>query len=123
MNWWRWLKENSMRIEINAISVNHCWQGKRFKTKEYTDWRRGFGLLYASKTPKIACIGEKLGLCVVFHINTPKRADLDNMLKPLLDACVENGIIKDDRFVYEIRAKKEKAEDEEYIDFEFYEIK
>ena len=30
----------SDRIEIKPLSVNECWQGKRFKTKAYTAYEK-----------------------------------------------------------------------------------
>lgn len=108
-----------MKIEIKPISVNRCWQGRRYKTKEYAEWRREFGYLIPARSPKLR-FNESLALDVVFGLKYPKKADLDNFIKPFLDACVENGIIQDDRLVYEIIAKKVKTDGKEYIAFNFY---
>ena len=29
-----------MRLDIKPLSVNRCWKGKRFKTKEYKRYER-----------------------------------------------------------------------------------
>lgn len=113
------------KIEIPPLSVNKCWQGRRYKTKEYDVWRSSFAFLYSRQKKKNITSEKKVGVKVIFHIKNDKRSDLDNVFKPFFDSCVLCGIIKDDRFIYEIVARKEKTKknEKEYIEFEFYNLK
>ena len=110
-----------MIIKINPISVNKCWQGRRFKTKEYKEWRELFYYL----TPRIIKpLKTKIQLSVSFWIKNVKMADLDNLLKPFIDALVECGYLEDDKQIISIRADKNyiKEKEKEYIDFELFEL-
>ena len=41
-----------IHLEIKPLSVNECWQGKRFKTKAYLKYYRGFSFKEIDKTLK-----------------------------------------------------------------------
>lgn len=102
--------ESILEIKINPISVNKCWKGRRFKTSEYARWRKNFLLL---------CRFDQSGyysdnVSIEFFISSYNSSDLDNMVKPTLDALVDKGIIKDDRQIqhlsmskYKVKEKKE----------------
>src|SRR3990167_2268311 len=109
------------KILISPFSINKAWRGRRYKTKEYSDWRKEFSYLMLPRRSKML-YNESLTLDVVFGLKYPKKCDLDNLIKPFLDACVENGLIKDDRQITEIIAKKWATnkllkENVEYINF------
>lgn len=94
-----------IKIPIKAISVNTCWQGRRFKTKEYSEWRELFRLLTlrAKKVPNPHVLN------VHFYISNFAQSDLDNLLKPLLDALQECKIIENDKSIEKIVAEKIKC--------------
>ena len=53
-------------------------------------------------------INKPVKLSIVIKDRNAKKRDLDNYLKCLIDSLVALSIIKDDRLIYEIKAKKEK---------------
>lgn len=53
-------------------------------------------------------INKPVKLSIVIKDKNAKKRDLDNYLKCLIDSLVALSIIKDDRLIYEIKAKKEK---------------
>lgn len=68
-------------LKIKPLSVNKCWQGRRFKTKEYEKYEKDVLLLL----PKIKVDTEsKLRLDIEVGFSSA-RSDLDNFLKPLID--------------------------------------
>ena len=105
-----------MKIKIKALSVNKCWQGRRFKTKEYDVYIEEMLWLlkgYKGYRPKDK---EHFGLIIKWGSPGANRADIDNILKPFLDSLVKSGIITDDRYCYELHIQKVKS-DHNYIDF------
>ena len=53
-------------------------------------------------------INKPVKLSIVIKDRNAKKRDLDNYLKCLIDSLVALSIIKDDRLIYEIKAKKAK---------------
>jgi len=102
-----------MKIRINPISVNKCWKGRRFKTSEYKAWREMFCLLVNTTDKDLEPTFARLE----FGLKAFKTTDLDNLIKPTLDAITEAGVIKDDRFIEQLVTfkKKVKEKDDEYI--------
>ena len=69
-----------MRIKIKALSVNNCWQGRRFKTKQYKGYEKELLLKLPNKK-----VGKgKIALYIIFGFSN-KLSDIDNGLKPLID--------------------------------------
>lgn len=100
-------------IKISPISINKCWQGRRFKTKEYDRWRKDVVNLFLPY--KKIDWPEKcfFHATFVFFIKNFLRADLDNMVKPIQDAIVEARIIPDDRMITRLTLVKMRAETKE----------
>jgi Holliday junction resolvase RusA-like endonuclease len=97
-------------LKLRPLSVNEAWQGRRFKTPEYTDYERDVGYLL----PVHLRTAPPLGLLEVhyrFHFKNHKARDWDNPVKPLQDVLVKLGVIPDDRHIY--RAVVEKVPDKE----------
>jgi len=88
------------RINIKPVSVNNCWQGKRFKTKVYTNYETE--LLY--RLPPMKIPDGKLH--VIYHVGfSNASADLGNMEKPFTDIlCKKYGF--DDRLIYQFTMLK-----------------
>ena len=86
------------------ISVNKAWQGRRFKTKEYSSWRQQMGMLLGK------CSKTKGWVDVELKFYLPSRqyktAEVDNFLKGIMDVLVEKEIIEDDRFVKKVVVEK-----------------
>lgn len=100
-------------IKIKPLSVNRCWQGRRFKTPDYNDYEKE--LLYL--LPKKLIYPGKLSLYIKIGFSS-KASDLDNAMKPILD-ILQKKYNFDDKRIYKIEASKiDVKKGEEFIDFE-----
>lgn len=106
------------RVDIKPISANQCWQGKRFKTPEYKNWREIVG--YTMKSHKKFPAGKYEVNLRVFtrHCAT---SDVDNFIKPALDSLVEAKIIPDDKYIQKVICEKFKS-DTDYFEYEIKEL-
>lgn len=89
-----------VRVDITPLSVNRCWQGKRFKTKDYGQYERDVLLLL----PKFELPDKPYRISFEFGMSN-KLSDVDNPIKPLLD-ILQKKYGFNDRDVHEISAKK-----------------
>jgi Holliday junction resolvase RusA-like endonuclease len=108
-----------MKVNIIPISINRCWQGRRFKTKEYKDWREEF--LWKTNSIQKEMITKPTAIVVEFFVKNEKMTDTDNLIKPFFDALKDAGFVKDDRLIKEILVfkTKVKTKEEEGIYFKF----
>lgn len=95
-------------ITIAPMSVNKCWQGRRFKTPEYKAWRTQFAYTI-NGVQKIEGFVE---VWLTFYIQNFALSDTGNMEKATMDALVEAGCMDDDRFVVVEHLKKVKVSTE-----------
>ena len=109
-----------MKLELKAkpISVNQVWQGRRFKTKLYKDYEIEISWLLKKYRGQIR--GE-IEIHYTFYIKNYSRTDCDNLVKPIQDILVKNGIIEDDRKIIYFSAEKIKSNIEK-IEIEIYKI-
>ena len=100
-------------IPIKPLSVNQCWQGKRFKTKTYTQYEKDvMTMLIAIKLPQ-----PPFKVYYEFGMSN-SQSDWDNPIKPLQD-ILQKRYNFNDKDVYEANVKKVKVKKgEEYIKFE-----
>jgi len=110
-------KRNQVHVKIKPLTVNQCWQGKRFKTPEYKAYEKHLMLLL----PKIVIPPGKLKLIAEFGASY-LGSDIDNFLKPCIDIMQKKFWFNDSN-IWELEVKKFKVEKgEEYIKFEFISI-
>lgn len=106
-----------MLIKIKPLSINKCWQGKRFKTKVYKSYETE--LLLKLKNIKIS--SGKLKLIITFGFSN-KLSDIDNGLKPFID-ILQKKYKFNDRMIYELIVIKEIVKKgDEFIEWEIIEI-
>ena len=104
------------KISIKPLSVNECWQGRRFKTIEYKKYERDLLLMLPKKTFKF----NKFSIIIEFGFSTV-LSDIDNPLKPFLDILQKKYTIND-RDVYLLSvSKKVVPKGSEYIKFKISE--
>lgn len=101
------------KVDIKPISVNICWQGKRFKTDKYKKWRRDINFILPNIKPPES---NYLKVDIIFGFSS-KLNDIDNCLKSFLDSLKDKYGI-DDRYIYELNVKKEIVKkNDEFIKF------
>lgn len=101
-------------IKIKALSINKCFQGKRFKTPAYKVYEQELWYLLPNKNiPQ-----GKLQLDIKVGLSS-KNADLDNVCKPMID-IFQKKYLFNDKQIYKLNLEKEDVQKgEEYIDFTF----
>lgn len=111
------LKMIKLKIPIHPVSINCCWQGRRFKTKDYLKYERDiFYLLREYKRPEMLT-NEPIKITFRFYLKSTTKSDADNFLKPIIDILVKQEFLKDDRYIQEYHIYKVKSE-EDYIEVE-----
>ena len=88
-------------IKIQALSVNKCWQGRRFKTEDYEDYE--LELFYL--LPKTLQIPKgKIKLEIIFGFSS-RGQDIDSSLKPTIDILQKRYLFNDNR-IYKLEVEK-----------------
>ena len=108
-------------INIKPLSVNQCWQGRRFKTKIYEKYEKQ--VLELLKTYKIKLDKtKKYGINITFFV-TNKLSDVDNFVKPFLD-ILQKKYNFNDKQIFELNLKKViiTKKETEKIEFQFFEV-
>jgi Holliday junction resolvase RusA-like endonuclease len=100
------------------MSVNKCWQGRRFKTPAYKDYENAVLMLL----PNILFKLDKVRLNLIFGLSN-KGNDIDNGIKPFLD-ILQKKYGFNDSIIYELYVKKEIVKKgEEFIKFNMTNLK
>ena len=89
-------------IDIKPLSVNKCFQGRRFRTKDYLSYEKELSL----KLGKLEKIKGYITVVIELYLVNDKRTDIDNVLKPLLDILTKKGAWEDDRKIRELHIYK-----------------
>ena len=98
----------TFQVELpTPISANHLFAnrlGGRTKTKAYENWQTAAALTIVSAVRA----DRRIGGAVSIKIDLPEkcRLDIDNAVKPILDALVRSQRIDDDRHVHRIEVRK-----------------
>ena len=104
------------RMQVKPLSVNKCWQGRRFKTIEYKRYEREvLTLLGYYELPE----GE-IELTITAGFSS-RAADLDNFAKPFIDILQKKYGFNDNRIYKLILIKDIVKKGSEYLEFEFKE--
>lgn len=105
------------KINIKPLSVNECWQGRRFKTKEYKQYEKDLLLMLPNIKLKI----QRVSIDIVFGFSN-SLCDIDNPLKPFLDVLQKKYNIND-RDIYNLNVTKEVIKKgDEFIKYQIKEI-
>ena len=100
------------KVDIKPISVNVCWQGRRFKTPKY----KGYIEELTLKLPKLTVPNGKLSIKIIFGFSN-SSSDIDNPLKPFLD-ILQKKYKFNDSSIYALDVRKDKVKKgEDYIEF------
>jgi len=100
------------KLNIKPLSVNECWKGKRFKTKEYLQYEKYLLLML----PKIKMPPPPYKLNIEFGFSN-MASDIDNPVKPFQDILQKKYGINDKNII-ELSINKIKTEKgKEFIKF------
>jgi len=100
-------------VQIKALSVNQCWQGKRYKTSLYKNYEQELLL----KLPaNITFDKDNIKLDIIVGFSN-KTSDLDNILKPFLDILQKKYNFNDKNItsIYIVKSYAQKGD--EFIKF------
>ena len=101
-----------IKIDIKPLSVNRCWQGKRFKTIEY----RVYEMNCIYLLPKASIGNPPYGIWIEFGFSN-MASDIDNPVKPFLD-ILQKKYGFNDKDIIEMHLEKTKVKKGmEYIRF------
>lgn len=102
-------------ITIKPLSVNACWQGKRYKTDSYKKYEHDVMFLM----PRFSLPSAPYRVELEFGVFNP-AFDLDNPVKPILD-IFQKKFGFNDKLIYELIVKKKiiPKGQKEYIGFSF----
>ena len=89
------------KIYTKPISVNECWQGKRFKTKKYELYENELKVKLSNEKLKIE---PPYRLQIVFGLSS-LIADIDNPIKPFID-ILQKKYGFNDKYIFELCVKK-----------------
>lgn len=106
------------KISIKPLSVNKCFQGRRFKTIDYKNYEKEMLI----KLPKLTFSKtSNLHLEITFGYSN-KLADIDNGLKPMID-ILQLKYQFNDRNIYKLSVLKEIVKKgDEFVYFNINEI-
>lgn len=107
-----------IKIPLKPMSVNEIFQGRRYKTRKYKDWRQSFGELLRYNNNIKSTIEGFINIDIKFYIQSFRLRDVDNMVKGVQDALVENEAIEDDRFIKKLTAEKFEVKNKEDVKIE-----
>ena len=103
-----------MQIKAKALSVNKCWQGRRFKTQDYKAYEEE--ILYKLKPLELPEAPYTLFVEVGL---SSKLADIDNVAKPFIDILQKKYGFNDKNIYQLVMTKSDVKKGEEYLDFSF----
>lgn len=103
-----------MRVGIKPLSVNQCWQGRRFKTPRYKSFEKQVLMMLPND---LIIPSGKLKIILKWGFSS-KASDWDNPIKPFQDILQKKYDFNDSR-VFEAIVKKEVVKKgNEFIEFE-----
>lgn len=108
----------NIELNIKPLSVNDCWQGKRYKTEAYKNYEKSCLALLPKKkiNPK-----AKLEVTYIFYFSN-NSSDVGNPEKPLSD-ILQKKYFFDDKNIYKLTLiKKIVKKGQEKIEIKIKEI-
>lgn len=113
------LLDRKMRLKIKPLSINDCFQWRRYKTKEYKYYEAA---LIAMLPNLIIPKDVPLGITITYWFAT-LASDIDNPSKPLLDILQKKYGIDDKRFFEKHEYKKVVWFGKEFIEIQIWVLK
>ena len=101
------------RIDIKPLSVNDAWQGRRFKTPDYTQYEKAVLLML----PKKKLPEPPYEIWFTFGFSNP-ASDIDNGVKPFVDIMKKKYKFNDKEIYGMHIIKKIVPKRQEFVEFE-----
>lgn len=95
-------------LPIKPISVNECWQGRRYATEKY----KKFTADMLKIMPREKMINGFVEVEILVGLKSLVRGDIDNFCKPIIDCLVKRRWIADDRYIQNLKISKIKQKNE-----------
>ena len=106
------------KLNVKPLSVNQCWQGRRFKTKAYKQYEKAMMLILPNVQYEFK---DKIGITIEFGFSN-STSDIDNPLKPVLD-ILQKKYGFNDRSIYELTVTKSLTKKKkEFIKINIYQV-
>jgi Holliday junction resolvase RusA-like endonuclease len=105
------------KINIKPLSVNKCWQGRRFKTKDYLNYET----IMLNLLPNLYIIDPPYRVNIIVGFSN-KASDIDNILKPFLDILQKKYNINDKHIEILHIEKQLVTKNNDFISFEIVNI-
>lgn len=102
-----------MSVELDGLppTVNHLYRstrgGRRYKTKDGREWQNATALAMRAAKKDRAPWSGGAAMDVLFISADRRRWDIDNRIKALQDCLAEAGVLKDDKQIIDLRARRE----------------
>lgn len=103
---------STIKIFRKPLSVNECWQGKRFKTKAYSQYERDLLFLL----PKIKLPDPPYEVYYKFGFSS-SASDYDNPVKPLQDILAKKYGFNDKHIQRAVIEREKVEKGKEYFEF------
>lgn len=94
-------------IDVPPLSINRAFQGRRYKTAECKKWEE-MALIGMQKKEMIK--GD-IVVDLTFYMKYPKKCDIDNPVKLVLDILTKKGWIEDDRKISKLIVYKTQSDE------------
>ena len=95
-------------IPLKALSINACFQGRRFKTPAYRQYDKALDIyLLPFRRDIVRC--DWYEVFYKFYLKNFGLCDADNCVKALSDGLVRNGFLWDDRRIKRFHVEKFKS--------------
>lgn len=99
-------------LNIKPLSINIAYRGRRFKSKEYIQYKQDLLLLL----PKLKVPAGKIEISYLWGVSN-KRSDCDNLIKVFTDILQEAYEFDDCRIYRIVSEKKDIPKGHEFISF------
>lgn len=101
-----------IKLEVNPLSVNDAYRGRRFKSKDYLIFERDICIVLPF-APNPATTKDEVFVRYIFHLKNYGAADTFNYEKILSDMLVKRGYFLDDRYIRGGYVRKERLKEGE----------
>lgn len=102
----------TLTLHVKPLSINDATRGRHFPTAA----KRDYETRLRWSLPKAVVVGKPYyKIEYDFHLVNFALTDVGNLEKVTTDCLVKRGIIKDDRFIVDLRQRKFKAEKDHIV--------